>query len=89
MSCGAHLLRLRREAGMSQIFGQSAVESLLSTIEMVGGGMVELGTLHKELDQVKTDMGCRTVMVGGESGKPPIPQTGMAPLEVVASKTAA
>lgn len=92
MSCGATLSRLRRTAGLSKIVGQSAMTTLIASINKVGGGMEDLVVMHNQLSQVGAAMGYRP-MLSGESDKPPVGgdsgQGGISNLHVVGQSEAA
>ena len=60
------LVRLRRQANLSAVVGQSAVDAVTSTLSALSAARGELVRAHGELADVKVRIGCRTVASGGE-----------------------
>jgi hypothetical protein len=74
--------RMRLESDMSMVYGQEAISALVESMSMLSNARGAMIKAHSHLDQVKTQMGCRTVMEGG-TNKPPTGE-GVSTLSVVA-----
>lgn len=66
----ATLSNMRLESNMSMGLGRDAMKSLTSSIRLLAEVREEMIDAHAHLDSVKTQIGCRTVMVG-HLDKPP------------------
>jgi hypothetical protein len=70
--------RMRLESDMSMMYGQDAINALVESITMLSNARGAMIRAHSHLDQVKTKMGCRTVMEGGDdNSKPTDPPSGL------------
>ncbi len=83
--------RMRLESDMSVMYGQEAMSALVESITMLSNARGAMIKAHGALNDVKAQMGCRTVMEGAGNGsdKPPVgdPPTGL--LVVAAKREAA
>jgi len=73
----ATLARLRITGQMSGVYGQKAVDSIVdaaSALRVARGHVIEA---HGHLDEVKSQLGCRTVMAGTLIPKPPAGSDGV------------
>lgn len=66
----AVLTRLRVGNGVSGVVGQPAVTAILNAARHLGEARKEMIDAHAHLDVVKTQLGCRTLMVGTLPDKP-------------------
>ena len=74
----ATLARLRVGGQMSGVYGQKAVNSIVdaaSALRVARGHVIDA---HAHLDEVKTQLGCKTVMAGTLIPKPPAGTDGVA-----------
>lgn len=55
---------MRLDANLSMGVGRDAMKSITSSIHLLGAVREEMIDAHQHLDTVKTQIGCRTVMVG-------------------------
>ena len=80
--------RMRLESDMSMVYGQEAMSALVESISLLSNARGAMIKAHGALNDVKAQMGCRTVMEGDAPTKPSVnePQSG---LQVVASATRA
>ncbi len=62
--------RMRLESDMSMIYGQEAMSALVESITLLSNARGAMIKAHGALNDVKTQMGCRTVMEG-DTNKPP------------------
>ena len=62
---------LRRDAGLSALIGQDAVERASEAFAALAVARRAIVETHKELDVAKTQMGLGAVMFGDEGEKPP------------------
>ena len=60
----------RTDAGLSALFGQDAVERLTDTIAALTRARRGIIETHKELSEVKIQMGLGAVMIGADGTKP-------------------
>jgi len=65
----SHLGRMRLESDMSMMYGQDAMSALVESITLLSNARGAMIKAHDALSDVKTQMGCRTVMQG-EAPKP-------------------
>lgn len=70
------LLESRRSSKLSAVVGQEAIDGLATLYHRLSQARGDVVDLHRTLDEIKTQIGARTVMTGGDNGKPPPPQTG-------------
>jgi len=70
--------RMRLESDMSMVYGQEAMSALVESITLLSNARGAMIKAHGALNDVKTQMGCRTVMEG-QSGDKPVnpPPTGL------------
>jgi len=70
--------RMRLESDMSMMYGQEAMSALVESITMLSNARGAMIKAHGALTDVKAQMGCRTVMQGGDdNSKPTDPPTGL------------
>ncbi len=67
------LPRARRDAGVSAVVGQDALERVLATLPGLGAVRADLVAAHRRLDETKSAIGMRSVAVGGGGAKPDDP----------------
>jgi hypothetical protein len=67
----SELTRLRAEGKISAIVGQDAFETCSETISGLTQARKSIVMTHKHLDDVKNQIGCRTVAFGGDIYKVP------------------
>ncbi len=60
----------RTDAGLSALFGQDAVERLTDTIAALTQARRGIVETHKELAEVKVQMGLGAMMIGADGTKP-------------------
>ncbi len=58
------LADIRLKSNLSMGVGREAMKSITSSIHLLGAVREEMIDAHQHLDGVKTQLGCRTVMVG-------------------------
>ncbi len=75
-----NLLRMRVEANMSPVYGHKAVRAFSRAIDLLGEVKSVMAEGHQHLDEVKTQMGCRTVAQGTHD-KPDDGRTGLRVIE--------
>jgi hypothetical protein len=78
----------RLQTKLSAVVGQDAIDGIATLYRRLSKARRDAVALHKLLDDVKTQIGARTVMVGGDNGKPPPPQTGRLIIEVAREEAA-
>ncbi|HEX8401985.1 MAG TPA: hypothetical protein VF628_09805 [Allosphingosinicella sp.] len=61
---------VRSEAGLSALIGQGALESAAESLTALVRARQQMVTTHARLDEAKTQIGLRTVAVGGGMIKP-------------------
>jgi hypothetical protein len=61
----SQLSQIRVKAGLSATVGQDAFDSVTSALAALSTARREIVKAHRELDAVKTRIGCRTVASGG------------------------
>ncbi|ESQ79402.1 hypothetical protein [Asticcacaulis sp. YBE204] len=66
----AHLLRMRMATGLSAVSGQTALDSIEDGLITLFAARRKFVIAHNELNDFKTLIGCRTVMVGADNDKP-------------------
>ncbi len=66
------LTRLRVTGNLSATFGQKAVDAIVSGAAALSSARGHFVEAHGHLDEVKTQLGCKTVMVGTLQPKPPV-----------------
>lgn len=81
----SHLGRMRLESDMSLMYGQEAMSALVESISMLSNARGAMIKAHGALNDVKTQMGCRTVMEGDSPNKPTSGVEAVPGLTVVAS----
>lgn len=67
---GQMLGRMRMDSRLSATVGQDAIDGIAVLYKRLSKARRVAVDLHKSLDEVKTQIGCRTVMVGVDDGKP-------------------
>lgn len=70
---GLMLGQLRMDAKISAVVGQDAIDGVAILYKRLSKARADAIKLHAALDEVKTQIGARTVMVGSDNGKPPPP----------------
>ena len=65
------LTRLRLDSNLSMVIGQEAMSALVETITLLSNARGTMVRAHGHLDEVKTQLGCRHLMMGGTE-KPPV-----------------
>jgi len=65
------LTRMRLDANVSAVVGQQAITSAAAVVNKLTEAREAMVQTHKTLDDVKDQLGCRTVAVGTGLGKPP------------------
>ena len=65
------LTRMRLDANVSAVVGQEAITSAAAVVHKLTEARQAMVQTHKTLDDVKDQLGCRTVAVGTGLGKPP------------------
>ena len=78
--------RMRLESDMSMVYGQDAMSALVESISLLSNARGAMIKAHGALNDVKSQMGCRTVMEGDTPNKPPASEASPG-LTVVASAT--
>jgi hypothetical protein len=68
------LIQMRMETNLSAVIGQECVEGIANVYKTLASARGEMIALHKSLDAVKTQIGCRTVSVGTDGEKPTDPK---------------
>ena len=68
----ATLINERRNAGVSAVVGQDAIERSSATFSTLIQARREIVATHEELDSLKTQVGLGAVMVGGLGTKPDV-----------------
>lgn len=81
----ATLTRLRITGNISGTFGQKALDAIVSGAAALTTARSHFVSAHSHLDEVKTQLGCRTFMIGTLQPKPPIGTDGVAPEDAEAS----
>ena len=66
----ANLGRMRLESDMSLMYGQDAMSALVESITLLSNARGAMIRAHGSLNDVKSQMGCRTVMEGDPGTKP-------------------
>jgi hypothetical protein len=69
----SHLGRMRLESDMSMMYGQEAMTALVESITLLSNARGAMIKAHGALNDVKAQMGCRTVMEGQSGDKPTNP----------------
>ncbi|ESQ74256.1 hypothetical protein [Asticcacaulis sp. AC402] len=64
------LLESRRTTKMSAVVGQEAIDGLATLYQRLSQARGDVVDLHRTLDDIKTQIGARTVMIGSDNGKP-------------------
>ncbi len=64
------LTRMRLDANVSAVVGQDAMASAAAVVVKLTEAREALVRTHRDLDEVKIQIGCRTVAVGTGLGKP-------------------
>ncbi len=64
------LTRMRLDANVSAVVGQDAMTSAAAVLTKLTEARQAMVHTHKTLDEVKDQLGCRTVAVGTGLGKP-------------------
>ncbi len=67
----ATLTRLRVTGNISGTFGQKVLNSVLEGANALNSARAHFVAAHGHLDEVKTQLGCRTLMIGTLQPKPP------------------
>ena len=62
--------RMRLESDMSLMYGQDAMSALVESITLLSSARGAMIKAHGALNDVKVQMGCRTVMEGDAPTKP-------------------
>jgi len=62
--------RMRLESDMSLMYGQDAMSALVESITLLSNARGAMIKAHGALNDVKVQMGCRTVMEGDAPTKP-------------------
>jgi len=75
----ATLTRLRVTGNISGTFGQKALDAIINGAAMLNQARAYFLGAHAHLDEIKTQLGCRTTMIGTLQPKPPIGTDGVAP----------
>ena len=78
--------RMRLQSDMSMMYGQDAMNALVESLTMLSSARGAMIKAHSHLDQVKTQMGCRTVMEGTGDGSKPAGDPPQGLLVVAATK---
>ncbi len=78
--------RMRLESDMSLMYGQDAMSALVESIAMLSNARGAMIKAHGALNDVKTQMGCRTVMEGDAPTKPGASEASSGLLVVASSK---
>ena len=81
--------RMRLESDMSMMYGQDAMTALVESMSMLSNARGAMIKAHGALDEVKTQMGCRTVMEGTGDGSKPTTDSPTGLLVVAAKREAA
>ncbi len=68
----ATLMRLRVTGNVSGTFGQNAVDAIVNGAAALSTARNHFIQVHGHLDLIKTQLGCRTHMIGTLQPKPPI-----------------
>lgn len=63
---------VRRDARLSALHGQDALERSIRTVAALGEARREIVEAHKELSTTQAQVGLRTYAVGGLTEKPPM-----------------
>lgn len=98
MYFGHHLGKMRMDSNLSMVIGQDQFQRVGKVISLLTDVRGEMVDLHGSLDNLKTQLGCRTVATGtnddkgfgeggGDSGGGGITNTGVTPM--VGRRTAA
>jgi hypothetical protein len=77
--------RMRLESDMSMVYGQDAMSALVESISLLSNARGAMIKAHGALNDVKSQMGCRTVMEGDAPNKPASTSEASPGLTVVAS----
>lgn len=83
------LVRMRMDGNLSAVVGQNVIDGIAKSYASLSEARSAIVTVHKDLDAVKTQMGCRTVAFGTEDDKLVTPPSGRHVHVVVASENAA
>lgn len=75
----ATLTRLRITGNISGTFGQKALDAILNGATALNTARSHFVSAHSHLDEVKTQLGCRTLLIGTLQPKPPIGTDGVVP----------
>ena len=86
-SLSATMPSARAEAGLSALIGQGAFESAAEALSALVRARQQIVATHQRLDEAKTQIGLRTVAVGGGMIKPD-GEKGANHLEVVSQQAA-
>ena len=66
----ADMSHARLEANISAVVGQDAFDEICETLASLGRSRAALVRTHGRLDDVRTQIGCRTIAAGGEDKYP-------------------
>ncbi len=81
----ATLTRLRVTGNISGVYGQKALDAIVSGATALNTARSHFVDAHGHLNEIKTQLGCRTVAIGTLQPKPPIGTDGVVPEDTEAA----